>query len=120
MNHSIISKPVLIIPRHPLPQDVLERLVHERGGSSLVFFEETPFPDEEESLPGLVHHYQSLHLVSVLATLPRHTFPYIRYSDKVLALHDAYIPRSKLEKYDLPRREAAQFFNNYLHSRKRK
>ncbi len=119
MNNSIISKPVLIIPRHPLPQEVLEGLVQERGGSSQIFFEETPFSDEE-SLSGLVPHYQSLHLVGVLAVLPRYVFPYVRSNDKVLALHDAYIPRSKLEKYDLPQREAAQFFNNYLYSRKRK
>ncbi len=120
MNKPLISKPVLIIPRHPLPQEVLEGLVQERGGSSRIFFEETPFSDEEESLPGLVRHYQTLHLVGVLATLPRYTFPYFRSNENILALHDTYIPRSKMEKYDPPRREAAQFFNTYLHSLKRK
>lgn len=119
MNKPLISKPVLIIPRHSLPQEILEGLVRERGGSSRIFFEETPFSDDE-SLPGLVRHYQTLHLVGVLATLPRYTFPYFRSNENILALHDTYVPRSQQEKYDLPRREAARFFNNYIHSLKRK
>ncbi len=118
MNKAIITKPVLIIPRNSLPQQALDGLVRERGGTPMMFFEETPLYDDYNSLPQVVDNYRSLYVVGVLAALPRQVFSSFRRDKEILAFHDVLIPSSKLGNYNFATREAAAFFNRYLHSQR--
>ncbi len=120
MNKAIISKPVLIIPCNSLPQQALDSLVRERGGTPMMFFEETPFSDDRDSLPKVVDDYRSLHVVGVLAALPQYNYHHFRNNDLILALHSAPISSLRLRSYDSAKQEAARFYNNYLDSKKRR